>query len=45
MGTKKGEKATGDGNMNSVVMGAGSNVKGDIYIIDQSKGDKTQVVQ
>ncbi len=45
MGNKKGQGATGDGNMNSVVMGAGSNVKGDIYIIDQSKGDKTQVVQ
>ncbi len=33
------------GNMNSVVMGPGSNIKGDIIIIDQSKGDKTQVVQ
>lgn len=34
---------TGGGNMNSVVMGAGSNVKGDIYIIDNSKGSKSIV--
>ena len=32
---------SGDANSNSVVMGAGSNVKGDIYIIDNSRGDKT----
>ncbi len=36
---------SGDNNMNSVVMGAGSVVRGDIYIIDQSKGDKTQVAE
>lgn len=34
---------TGGANMNSVVMGAGSKVKGDIYIIDQSKGPKTNI--
>lgn len=37
--------ASGGGNMNSVIMGPGGNVRGDIIIIDQSKGDKTQVVQ
>ena len=39
---------TGDqssANMNSVIMGAGGTVRGDIIIIDQSKGDKTQVVE
>jgi len=45
---KKGDKDKvgsndGSANMNSVVLGAGSNVKGDIYIIDQSKGPKTNV--
>ena len=29
--------------MNSVVMGPGSNIKGDIIIIDESKGPKTIV--
>ena len=33
----------GSANMNSVVMGAGSTVRGDIIIIDDSKGDKTLV--
>ncbi len=33
----------GDSNMDSVVLGAGSNVKGDIIIIDDSRGNKTQV--
>ena len=37
--------ATGGANMNSVVMGAGSNVKGDIIIIDESKGPKTIVTE
>jgi hypothetical protein len=37
-GTVQGK--SGDANMNSVVMGAGSNVRGDIIIIDESKGDK-----
>lgn len=32
-------------NMNSVIMGPGGNVRGDIIIIDQSKGDKTQIVE
>lgn len=36
---------TGDGNMNSVVLGAGGTVHGDIIIIDESRGDKTQVVE
>ena len=49
MGAKKGDNATkgatGSGNMNSVVLGPGSNIRGDIIILDQSKGDKTQVVQ
>ncbi len=48
---EKGSKGGADsakmqgGAMNSVVMGAGSNVRGDIIIIDESKGDKTQVVE
>lgn len=33
------------GNMNSVVLGPGGNVRGDIIIIDQSRGSKTQVVE
>lgn len=36
---------SGAGNMNSVVLGAGGNVRGDIIIIDESRGDKTQVVE
>ena len=32
----------GDNNMNSVVMGAGSTIHGDVIIIDESKGDKIQ---
>ena len=35
----------GSGNMNSVVVGPGSNVRGDVIILDQSKGDKTHVVE
>lgn len=31
-------------NMNSVVLGAGGIIKGDVYIIDESRGAKTQVV-
>ena len=34
---------SGNANMNSVVLGAGSKVRGDIYIIDQSKGPKTNI--
>lgn len=37
----KADAASGGANINSVILGAGSNVKGDIIIIDQSKGDKT----
>ncbi len=40
--TKSGSSSE-SANMNSVVMGAGSTVKGDIIIIDDSKGDKTLV--
>ncbi len=40
---QKGLQAGQGANMNSVVMGAGSNVKGDIIIIDESKGNKTIV--
>ncbi|WP_457576839.1 hypothetical protein [Desulfomarina sp.] len=40
---KNGKGKKGDANMNSVVLGAGSRVKGDIYIIDQSRGPKTNV--
>jgi len=43
---KRGEVVGTDStgaNMNSVIMGAGSNIKGDIYIIDQSTGDKTNL--
>ena len=42
---KTGSDEGGDANMNSVVLGAGSLVKGDIYIIDKSKGPKTNVAQ
>ncbi len=49
MGAKKGDDATkgatGSGNMNSGILGPGSNIRGDIIIIDESRGDKTQVVQ
>lgn len=46
--TRKGDKDkigqdSGPASMNSVVLGAGSKVKGDIYIIDQSKGPKTNI--
>ncbi|MEJ2202164.1 MAG: hypothetical protein P8X63_14280 [Desulfuromonadaceae bacterium] len=48
-GTKNADGQTGDqqsgANMNSVIMGPGGSVRGDIVIIDQSKGDKTQVVE
>ncbi len=40
---KTGKNKSGDANMNSVVLGAGSKIKGDIYIIDQSRGPKTNV--
>lgn len=39
-----GPGGKGGGAMNSVIMGPGSNVRGDIIIIDESKGDKTQIV-
>ncbi|MFZ5573454.1 MAG: hypothetical protein ACOZF0_23880 [Thermodesulfobacteriota bacterium] len=44
-GTGGSSESLQGGAMNSVVMGAGSNVRGDIIIIDESKGDKTQVVE
>ena len=41
---KQGQQgSSGDANLNSVILGAGSKVKGDIIIIDQSKGPKTNV--
>ena len=43
-GTASGT-GSGSGNMNSVVLGAGGVVKGDIIIIDESRGDKTQIVE
>jgi hypothetical protein len=44
-GGKLESGASGGANMNSVVMGPGSNVKGDIIIIDESKGPKTIVTE
>ncbi len=44
-GSSESGTLEGGGSMNSVVMGPGSNVRGDIIIIDESKGDKTQVVE
>lgn len=43
VGSNASGTGSGSANMNSVVMGAGSTVKGDIIIIDDSKGDKTLV--
>ncbi|MBI3398865.1 MAG: hypothetical protein HY026_06510 [Deltaproteobacteria bacterium] len=42
--SKSGGKTDASGNMNSVVLGPGGSVKGDIIIIDESKGPKTQIV-
>lgn len=42
-GTQAGS-APGSGNLNSVVLGPGGSVRGDIIILDQSRGDKTQVI-
>ncbi len=36
---------SGGASMNSVVMGAGSTIRGDIIIIDDSKGDKTLLAE
>ncbi|MEA3464608.1 MAG: hypothetical protein U9R29_01095 [Thermodesulfobacteriota bacterium] len=36
---------SGGANMNSVVLGAGGTIRGDIIIIDDSRGDKTQIVE
>jgi len=41
--TTGGKNNSGDANMNSVIMGPGSRVRGDIIIIDQSRGSKTNV--
>lgn len=43
VGSNASGSGSGAANMNSVVMGAGSTVRGDIIIIDDSKGDKTLV--
>lgn len=40
----EGGTLQGSGAMNSVVVGPGSRVR-DVYIIDESRGDKTQVVE
>lgn len=39
------KKDSQGGNMNSAVIGPGSNVRGDIIIIDESRGPKTQIVE
>ena len=36
---------SGGANMNSVVLGAGGVIRGDVIIIDDSRGDKTQIVE
>ena len=35
----------GVGALNSVILGAGGTIKGDVIIIDESKGDKIQIVE
>ena len=44
---KNVDTGTGSGgaNMNSVVLGAGSTIRGDVIIIYDSHGDKTQIVR
>lgn len=46
-GNADGTSGTSDGsaNMNSVVLGAGSTIRGDVIIIDDSSGDKTQIAE
>jgi len=39
-----GSDSIKNGSLNSVLIGPGSNVNGDIYIIDESKGSQTVVV-
>lgn len=51
--SKKGEEAAkgggiqqpGKANLNSVVLGAGGTVRGDIIIIDEGRGDKTVIAE
>ena len=51
--SKKGEEAAkgggiqqpGQANLNSVVLGAGGTVRGDIIIIDEGRGDKTAIAE
>jgi hypothetical protein len=38
-----GSTSGGTNNMNSVVLGAGGTIRGDVIIIDDSSGDKTQI--
>lgn len=40
----RGGSGPSTGNLNSVVLGVGGTVRGDIVIIDQSRGDKNQVI-
>ncbi len=45
VGSNSSGSGSGGTSMNSVVMGAGSTIRGDIIIIDESKGDKTLVAE
>lgn len=40
----QGTTGSGQANMNSVVLGPGGVIKGDVIIIDESRGPKTQIV-
>ncbi len=42
--SSKTAKDSGQANMNSVILGAGGVIRGDVIIIDESKGPKTQIV-
>ena len=40
-----GSTSGGINNMNSVILGAGGTIRGDVIIIDDSSGDKTQIAE
>ena len=40
-----GGSGGGSANMNSVILGAGGTIRGDVIIIDDSRGDKTQIAE
>ncbi|MDY0190934.1 MAG: hypothetical protein RBR22_09400 [Desulfuromonas sp.] len=46
-GNASGTSGISDGsaNMNSVILGAGGTIRGDVIIIDDSSGDKTQIAE